>query len=142
KGDYVIDQVDLEDAEDFLKVLPSGENNYVIFEKDTAAHKKAIAFQHERIKLNNVLLNYEDSKRDQEYVLFTDKATAKLTVEHNVFDIAVEGNMESRKIRVQEESFFRNKALKINAYLNYHLQNDSLDIRPSKLFVEGSEFSV
>lgn len=142
KGDYVIDQVDLEDAEVFLKVLPSGENNYVIFEKDTAAHKKAIAFQLEKIKLNNVLLNYEDSKRDQEYVLFTDKATAKLTVEHNVFDIAVEGNMESRKIRVQEESFFRNKALKVNAYLNYHLQNDSLDIRPSKLFVEGSEFSV
>lgn len=142
KGDYVIDQAYIEEAEVFLKVLPSGENNYVIFEKDTTAHRKSIAFQLEKIKLDHVLLNYEDRKRDQEYVLFADKATAKLTVENNILDIALEGDLESREIRVQEESFFRNKVLQVKAYLNYHLQNDSLDILPSTLFVEDSEFSV
>lgn len=142
KGDYVIDQVYLEEAEVFLKVLPSGEVNYSIFEKDTTAAKKHLSFKLERIRLDNVLFTYEDMKRDQEYVLFANKATAKLASQDNVYDIAVEGEMESRQIRVNEDKYFRDKNLRIKALLNYHMGNDSLNIQPSALFVHDSEFAV
>ncbi len=142
KGDYIIDQVYIEDAEVFLRVMPSGEVNYSIFEKDTSSVKQSLSFNLERIKLDNVLFTYEDKKRDQEYVLFANKATAKLTSSNNIYDIAVDGDMESRHIRVNQDRFFRDKALRVKAILNYHLNNDSLNIQPSTLFVHDSEFSV
>ena len=142
RGDYVIDQVYLEEAEVFLKVLPSGEVNYSIFEKDTAAANKSLSFKLERIRLDNVLFTYEDMKRDQEYVLFANKATAKLASQDNIYDIAVEGDMESRQIRVNEDRYFRDKNLRVKALLNYHLGNDSLNIQPSTIFVHDSEFAV
>src|SRR5690606_3612449 len=103
---------------------------------------KAVAFELEKINLDKVLLNYHDLRRDQEYELFAKTATAKLVAEDNIFDILVEGDVQSHKIRIQEDHFFKDKALKVKASLNYHLFKDSLNIRPSQIFVHDSEFSV
>lgn len=143
KGNYVIDEVHLEQAEVFLKIFPDGVNNYTIFEKDTTGKKKeGIAFQLEKINLENVLLNYADLKRDQEYSIFASKAVAKLTSNNNVFYVAVAGDMLSEKIRLQEEIYFKDKQLKVKADFNYHLEHDSINILPSQIFVHDSEFLV
>lgn len=142
RGDYVIDQVYIEDAEVFLKILPSGEVNYSIFEKDTTAAKQSLSFKLEKINLDNVLFTYGDLKRDQEYVLYADKTTAQLASHNQVYDIAINGQIESRHIRIDQDSYFQDKALSIKALLNYHLEKDSLNIQPSTFFVHDSEFSV
>src|SRR5690606_31290372 len=104
--------------------------------------KVGIAFQLDKINLKNVLFNYSDLKRDQEYSLFASEAIAKLTSSNNIFDVEVAGEMQSQKIRLQEEVFFKDKQLKVEADFNYHLANDSINILPSRIFVHDSEFLV
>ncbi len=143
RGNYQINQVHLEEAEVFLKIFPNGYNNYTIFEKDsTAANNSKLSFQIKKINLEKVLLNYSDVKRDQEYTLVAEDASAKLMSKDNVYDIAVEGDFLSKQIKIQEQTFFKEKKLTIQTDLNYHVASDSINILPSHIFVHDSEFLV
>lgn len=143
KGNYQINQVHLEQAEVFLKVFPNGYNNYTIFEKDTAKHRDSkLGFQLKQINLRKVLLNYSDLKRDQEYALIAEDAAATLLSENNVYEIALDGEILTRKIRIQKETFFKEKQLNIKTHFNYHVDADSVNILPSEIFVHDSKFLV
>ena len=143
KGNYQINQVHLEQAEVFLKIFPNGYNNYTIFDKDSAAQSDSkLGFHIKKINLRNVLLNYFDIKRDQEYTLIAEDATAKLLSKNNIFDIAVDGDFHSQMIRIQDQSYFKDKQLKIKSDFNYHVNSDSINILPSQIFVYNSKFLV
>lgn len=142
KGNYQINQVHLEQAEVFLKIFPNGYNNYTIFEKDSTSQGSKVSFQIKKINLENVLLNYSDIRRDQEYDLIANKAVARLSSSENIYDIAIDGDVLSQKIRIQQETFFREKQMRIKSEFNYHVNSDSINILPSLIYVHDSKFLV
>src|SRR5690606_17131048 len=142
KGNYQINQVHLEQAEVFLKIFPNGYNNYTIFEKDSTSQGSKVSFQIKKINLENVLLNYSDIRRDQEYDLIANKAVARLSSSENIYDIAIDGDGLSQKIRIQQETLFREKQMRIKSEFNYHVNSDSINILPSLIYVHDSKFLV
>lgn len=143
KGNYQINQVHLEEAEVFLKIFPNGFNNYTVFEKDTSSQRDSkLGFQIKTINLKNVFLNYSDIKRDQEYAFIAEDAAARLLSQNNIYDITIDGDILSQQIRVQQQTFFKDKQLKIKTDFNYHANSDSINILPSRISVHDSDFLV
>lgn len=142
QGNYIVNQVYLENGEVYPKILKSGKNNYTIFEKDSTSDGGSVSFKLEKIILNKVLLNYSDEKRDQDFTLFAENVSANLFTENRIFDVGLQGEVTSHSIQVQGEEYFRNKDLRLDAKFLYDQNSDSIAIYPSVVKVHESEFLV
>ncbi|MDQ3393522.1 MAG: hypothetical protein M3512_05350 [Bacteroidota bacterium] len=141
RGEYTIKQIFLEDAEVFLKVDKTGLNNYTILES-SGSTEGSIAFKLEKVQLKNVLVHYTDEKRDQQYSAYADDIAASLVIENDIYDIGLKGGLVTKKIQIEGNRYFHDKSLYINTHLVYEDAKDKITIKPSKIKVKKSDFSI
>lgn len=143
KGSYIIDQVYLQQGEVTIRHTSEGEPNYNIFKKSTK-HKDSLdlAFDLQKINLRQIKVNYVDERRKQTYLLLAHQATAKLTLERDLYSIPVTGQVSVEKIQIQDQTYFRNKELKLDTYLTYHQKTEMLTFKPSSLYFSGGQYEL
>ncbi|CAN5180737.1 hypothetical protein BH23BAC1_BH23BAC1_34470 [soil metagenome] len=144
RGDYTVKQIFLEDAEVFLKIDKNGNNNYTIIDPSTgeSTGSGSVSFNLEKIKLDKVLVNYSDEKRDQYYSAFAEDIAANLFMKNDIYDFEIKGNLVSKKIQIEGDQYFHDKPLYLDTRLQYEDENDKLTIMPSRMKVSNSNFKV
>ncbi len=143
--DYVIDQVYLESADVHVFVNENGEENYNIFKKSTSTGNAAaepVKFDLSNIQLQQVHVRYTDQGVNQEHDLLAEQVDARLVIKGADILINLEGDLQSRYIRIGQDHFFARKPLKVVSELQYDLDTRKLMIQPSRLRVHRSEFEV
>lgn len=143
-GKYVVNQVFLEDANVQIFVDKRGDENYQIFKVDSNATSSGqqIDFDLEKIKLDKVNVVYTDQKNDQEHALYAQKVDASLKMRGDDLFIALQGDVQSRYIRIDNFQYFADKPLAIESELIYNLDSRNLTIKPSSIGIKKSEFLV
>lgn len=142
RGDYKVRQIYLEEAEVYLKVDKKGENNYTIIENKSGGSGGSVSFNLEKVNLDNVLVNYQDEKREQFFNGYADDVVAKLKVVNETYDFTIEGKLLTKKIEVEGGRYFHDKNLIVKTHLLYDDLNHKITIMPSKLRVNNSDFAV
>lgn len=145
RKDYKIREIHLEDAEIFLRVKPSGAVNYQVIDRkgeEVIEGKQAMAFDLEKIRLDNVAVNYEDQRHDQLHRILAKNVQARLKINEPVYDIQLAGQLDTREIRVGEQQYFKEQEVELDTRFSYHLENEQLQFDLSQLMVESSTFLV
>ena len=53
-----------------------------------------------------------------------------------------EGELNSKAIKIGEDSYFENKNLTVKTQLNYTQSAETVEILPSQLYLSGNEFQI
>ena len=141
-GNFVIDQVHLEDAEVHLLVTEEGINNFTIIQRDTSKVKKEVAFKIEQIDLSNVAINYLDRQRNQDFQLLAHDVAAGLEIQNDLYRISLVGEITSEKIEIDDQQYFKDKPLNIDGRFDYHYNQRLVSIYPSVIGLNQSSFLV
>lgn len=143
QGNYVIDNVFLKQAQVYLHVTDE-ENNYTIFRtpENYSQNAAKVHFKLKHIVLSEVDVTYVDDPASQKHQFRTDHIDATLQVANDQYDIKVNGKLLSKGIQVNEEIYFKDKLLTLDALLHYNYPNRHLTIHPSSLYIGQGEFLV
>jgi hypothetical protein len=147
RRNYTIREVYLAEGVLNLKINEHRQNNYTVFKTPnrTAARnnqRQPIHFDIRKIRLDRMLVQYEDVSARQHYVAFADHLLAGLTIAGSVYQTELKGNLTTEKIALNQDIYFQNKPLQIEASLSYDDESKLLLIRPSEIGVQGSAFLV
>lgn len=144
RKDYTIREVHLEDAEVFLRVKPSGAVNYQVITSGSKEEGTAnpVSFELQGIRLNKVLVEYEDLRHDQLHKVFAKGAQARLQIKEPLYTIQLAGSLLSHEITTGSQSYFKGQEVEIDTRFTYHTKNEMLRFGPSELLVGNSAFLV
>ncbi len=144
RKDYKIREIHLEDAEVYLRVRPSGEVNYEVVSQDSTEETSggALEFDLEKIKLHNVLVEYDDRRHEQLHRVLAKSVQARFSISEPVYSIELGGNLFTEEITTGSQSYFKGQQLELNTRFTYHSQNELLHFEPGELLIGSSSFQV
>ncbi|MBW8050086.1 MAG: DUF3971 domain-containing protein [Cytophagales bacterium] len=143
-GNYVIDEIWLEDAKIFLRIDEDGNNNFTIFEPGItgASENKLFSFDLQKIYFKNVLFLFDNQQSKQAVHFLSTGTNAGLRYEGDLLNISLNGNLFLYKIQLNKSTWFSKKNISLECDLIYNKKNEILKINPSVLQVENSEFGI
>ena len=145
-GRYIVSRVYLEEANVLLTVDEDGLENFDIFrgsEKSSTIPKEDAGFDIERIILKNVHVRYERGRKKIEfYEVLARDLTARLSTQGGETTIALEGDLTTQQLFIDNRAYFKNKQLAIKSKLRYRQPTRELTILPSGLTINQGEFTV
>jgi len=141
-GKYVIDQVEINEAEVSLIVTKDGKLNYLITENRKERSSNNFKFDIDKIKIKNVAVVYYNMRKEELVDMYIDDADAKLSQTGNLLDIDMQGAVTSKVVRINGRKFFEEKPTQLNAKMIYNLETQFIMFKPSIVAVNGSKFLV
>jgi len=145
-GRYIVSRVYLEDAEVLLTVDEAGQENFDIFRKGEASPgqpKEDAGFDLRRILLKNVQVRYErGSKKKEFYEVVAHDVTSRFSTRNGEMDIALEGDLTTKQLWIDERAYFKNKQLGIKSQLRYRQEARELIIQHSDLTINRGDFTI
>ena len=144
QGKYNIKGLALENSETNLKINRQGENNYTILKenKGKSSGGDEVGFALKNVQLKNALVRYVDQQNDEDLIFSTEKLSASIQSSGSVYEIEAAGELTTKKIRVERTSLFEGKSFQVTTTLTYDDAQQTLTVKPSSLFLKGSEFTV
>ena len=147
-GQYIIDQVALQQGQVYLHVNQEGHRNFDIFRPAdttrTTLHKSnsPLAFRLQTIALDQVQVDYVDDPLQHHTDLLAQQAEATLDVQGQRYGIRLQGDLLSKGIRVEQASYFDQKQLQVDARLTYDHQQQHWQIMPSTIQLAQGAFTL
>lgn len=142
QGNWIIDQIHMEQGRLFLVQTELGDNNYTIVNRDTSKQQKNSAFKLETILLDEVAITYLDLERKQEYHLHAHSMNASLETKDQLYNIQIDGKVTSRDMVVNNRHFLKDKSLKIAGNLKYFQPDKKWEFIDTQIEVNQSLFLV
>lgn len=143
-GNYVISQVYLTHAQVYL-YTNARENNYNIFKnpQSTAAPSDTdVQFRLKHITLSDVHVTYVDQPALQEHNFLAEDARAALQVADEQYHIDLTGQVRCEGIDLNQDVYFEQKMLSLDAVMLYDYPNRHLTIHPSAIHIGQGKFLV
>ncbi len=140
QGNWIVDQIHMEDGRLFLVQTELGDNNFTIVKKDTNSQKKEVGFKLEKIHLQNIAVTYLDLLRNQEYRLQTHQVEASLSAHNQAYDIQLDGAVTSEGLRIGQHHYLVNKPLILKGNISYQQPEKKWNIAESEITVSESTF--
>jgi hypothetical protein len=143
RGIYKIKGLIITDSETNLKINQEGENNYTVLKESTGDNEgDSITFELKNVQLTNTLVRYVDYKRDEDLIFGSEKLAASIHSSNDVYTIRAEGELTTKKLKVENTSLLEGKSFSISTDLVYHDLEKTLVVEPSSLRLKNSSFSV
>ena len=142
RGKYVVDQVSLEEGEVKLKVTKKGRLNYKIIQQGEGAANPDFKFDIDKISLKNVAVAYHNERKEELIDLVAVNSAARLSQEGSVLSIDLKGDIRSNQVKVDDNSYFKDKNLKVTTAFTYDLEKQRLSFSPSDVLVNKARFIV
>ncbi len=139
---YIIQGLQIKDSETNLKINAKGENNYTVAKEDAPSGSGAVSFELNKVKLENTIVNYNDLSTSQEHTYTSKKLIASIQSANNVYNIITSGELTTRKIKVNQNSFLEGKSFEIKSSLVFDDTQKSLSIKPSQLTLKNAAFNL
>ncbi len=141
QGNYSIRGLEIEDSETNLKISSEGKSNYVIAKEGTGG-SGAIQFDLKNVKLKNTKVSYFDQQIHQHHIFNSDRLTASIKAENNIYHIEADGDITTEQIGIREKIFLKNKKFDAKAIVDYDDAGKNVIIKPSMLTINKSSFGV
>ncbi len=140
QGQWIVDQIHMEEGKLFLVQTELGDNNFTIVKKDTTRHQKEVGFKLEKIHLQNIAVIYLDLLRNQEYQLQAHKVIASLSAQAQVYDVHLEGDVTSEALTIGPHQYFKDQPLTVKANIQYQQPDKKWYIQETEITVSESTF--
>ena len=141
QGIYSITGLQLVEGEANLKVNQEGKSNFSIV-KESATGSESIGFRLTNIKLNELTVHYVDHKVNHNLKFHTRQLSASIQNINSVYTIALNGEVNSKQIRINRITLLEDKTFQVKSKLVYTEAERHLLIEPSQLNINTSEFSL
>jgi hypothetical protein len=141
RGIYTIRGLVVLESEVNLKINKEGKSNFRIINQDNN-QTESIGFELKNVKLKDVLVHYVDYSLNHDLKFHTSQLTTFIKNTNNVYAIALDGELTSKQIKVNQVAVLENKTFQVEANLVYNEAGRQLTIAPSKLNINKSEFSL
>jgi hypothetical protein len=135
KGNYSVRGLQITDSEANLKIGGLGVSNYSILKETPGGEKGMIVFNLKNVKLKNSKVSYHDQQEHLHHVFTSEKLTASISMNNNLYDIIAKGDITTEKIETGDKIFLKNKLFEVEARLQYDANLKNLVIDPSLLIV-------
>jgi hypothetical protein len=143
RGEYNIKGLSLRESEATLKINAEGKNNYTILKEDGGTQTgSAIKLALKDVGLRATKFSYIDLRSRQHLVFSSEKLTASIETENDIFNIDANGQLTSEKIEVEGKTFLAGKSFQIKSEVVYDDKKKSLAIKPSSLDLPTAGFTV
>ena len=147
QGQYIIDQVALRQGKVFLHVNEEKQRNFDIFRSaDTTTiarqNSSPLAFHLQKITLDQVEVDYVDDPLQHHTSLLAQRAEATLDVQGQHYGIRLQGDLLSGGIQVEQDRYFDQKPLQVDARLTYDHHQQHWQIMPSTFQLAQGSFTV
>ena len=141
-GQYTVEGLTIKNGSCHMYVDKVGNINYDLLQKVNGNSKSQIGFELSKIGLNNIAYTYKSIYSEIIINGTATKANASITAEGDNFYISTNGKFDIDVIQNKEYKFLENKETLLTTDLVYNTTNKSLEIRPSNLNVNNSDFLV
>jgi len=142
KGNWIVDQIHMEQGKLFLVQTELGDNNFTIITRDSLSKNEDAGFKLEKITLNDISIVYLDLLRKQEYRLQTHELAASLASAQQIYDIDVNGSVTSEALMIGTRAYFENKPLVIQGNIRYQQNEKKWEISQTEISLDQSTFLV
>ena len=109
---------------------------------DTASSNEIFRMGLKKIKIKNVDVLYVDQTQKKTFYTYLDDINAKFSTGRKRMRAAVDGTFHMTFIKDKDTSFIKNKKFDIDAAIIFDKKREILDIKPSKLILEGVSFAM
>lgn len=142
-GQYNIREFSLEEGQVFVKIMPDGTPNYLVFGSDTTAKTESnLKFDLEKIVLQNVLVEYSDEQQNQTYQVDARNLAAALNISPEKIGIQAEGEAHVHTILVDKSTYFGNKDVFLKTELDILRLEQKIVIAPSVVQVGKASYEL
>ena len=142
RGKYVVDQIALENAEVNLKVTKEGKFNYIIVKQEEKGSNQDFKFDIDKISLKNVAVTYHNERKEELIDLVAKESKARLSQQGTLLSVRLEGEIYSQQIKVNQNSYFKEKDVAVNTAFTYDMEKRLLTFSPSDVLVNKAQFIV
>ncbi len=142
QGRYSVRGLQITDSETNLKISAEGVNNYTILKKSEGNHAGAIQFDLRNVNLTDTKVTYRDISRHQDHSFTSEKLTASINIDGDLYTILAKGDVTTEQIAVKSSQFLKMKRFDVEADLIYNDLNKHLSINPSNLLLHQSQFEI
>lgn len=141
RGNYTLKQIYIKDAVIRMRREASGARNFEFIHQTSGKQKNStIIFDLSKINLTQVDYEYYDELKSQRFSVLLHEAQAKLNIQHEKYDIQLDGDLKIQTIALKDQEFFKDKSLTINSSIIYNDSLKSINIYSSELQVASSTF--
>ena len=137
---YVVHNVRIDLAAANFKINRKGEANYAIFKRTNS--KKEPVFDINGIKLNYVDFHYHNLASDKSVDLYAEHLSSSLHSYGKIIEIQAKGDVTSYSIGINNNIYLENTEFTTDSHVIYNLVSKKVDIQPSVLVSNNSEFIV
>lgn len=125
-----------------IKVFQDGTNNFTVLKKSDSKIKKAIVFDLKGIVLENVDISYSDLQYRNQYRAIIKNAIANLKLYGDDWNIALNGKLVSKGIKVQEYTFLKDKPIEIESELLFNSKSNIYTLKQSTIKILNASFDA
>ncbi|HEY5691309.1 MAG TPA: hypothetical protein VIS49_07635, partial [Cyclobacteriaceae bacterium] len=142
QGRYSVRGLQILNSETNLKISADGITNYTIINKRKGSSEEAIQFDLRNVRFVDTKVFYKDLSRNQDHAFISEKLTASIAVNDDIYKILAKGDVTTEQIRVKSSTFLKMKRFQVNADLLYNDIEKDLLINPSHLALHESQFEI
>jgi hypothetical protein len=144
QGKYNVLGLKVEDSETALKINDQGKANYDVVKKSESAStgSSSVRFELKDVELTNTRVRYTDRKANQEMEFTSEDLIASITSADNIYEIETNGQLTTKKINIDKNSFLNGKEFIIASNLTYDDNEKAIIIQPSTLKLKTAAFTV
>ena len=139
---YKVSQVHINNGTVNLNIDKNGKPNYFIFEQKEATQGGKLSFAINKIVVEDIEFHFQDQRYNHNIDIGINAMKASLRSTDNIYEIRASGDFISHSIAIQGRAFLLEKSIIANAELIYDDNKKSLNIDPSALQIEGSDFTI
>ena len=140
QGQWVVDQIHMEEGRLFLVQTELGDNNFTIVKKDTSHKQREVGFKLEKIHLQNVAVTYLDLLRNQQYQLQIHDVIASLSSQAQEYDVQLKGDITTEDLKIGQRHYLVQKPLHLKGNIRYFQPEKKWDIGETEITVSESTF--
>ncbi|MCU0430632.1 MAG: AsmA family protein [Cytophagaceae bacterium] len=142
RGEYEIQQLQINQGDFNLRVTSSGIRNYLILKDDTTSSGGASAFQITSITGTNNKVTYRDQRDGQVYSFFLESLDAALSIDTNKYVIQLDSKNKVLEMAVAGTSFLSGKSSRTKGQMVYEPGPEIFTFQPSEIELEEAVFNV
>ncbi|MGD1960514.1 MAG: AsmA-like C-terminal region-containing protein [Fulvivirga sp.] len=142
EGRYQVGAIRIIQANCHFKLNDQGQINYAIFKSKPESGEEKVVFNLSQVFLEGVNFKYTNQLTSMTLDISAEEAKASLEARGNIYSIVTNGNFHVAKLNVANKSWVADKALDLDAEINY---DDSLKVvkySSSDFKLGNGQFSV
>ncbi|WP_291779840.1 AsmA-like C-terminal region-containing protein [Cecembia sp.] len=146
EGNYKVKSISISDGHADLVKYPNGDINILLakgIESGTREEEgEMVGFELAKVKISNFIISFEDKSDTMSYKVEVDEWKSSIRKREGNFAFDLKGNLIFDLLRHGKPTFFSEKNIHMDLDLNFDVQQQVLQLMPSKIGLEEALFAA